>query len=438
MEWHRCGIAELHGLYGREETTPSAVIQSCLARISKLNPQLKAFVEIDTDGALRAALESDARFALGEQRPLEAIPVGIKANIAVAGLSHDAGMAARNGIRAQADAEVVARLREAGAIILGTLNMDEAALGATTDNPFFGQCINPHRAGFTPGGSSGGSAAAVAAGLCVLALGSDTLGSIRIPASYCGVFGLKPSFGKGSSDGLIPLAGRFDTIGPIARSMDDLVLASHVLFPIDLATAMRRARILGLGNSGGVDCATSVKAQFQMVLSEIPPIEEYCGLPSAASRIGEGAIAVTIKDLVPHLVALGEERCGQMSERLSQRIGDGLDRSVEEDAEDTYLMAAVGSMLRDAIGNNGILITPTTPNVAFAHSGTVPPHQCAFTALANIAGLPAISLPVGLDAEGLPIGLQLIGPVGGEALLFAQARMINDRIKGYAPPPAYW
>ena len=189
-----------------------AKVAAALDRIARLNPRIGAFTAIDGDGAMAGAAESAGRIAQGTARPLEGMTIGVKANIDVAGLATTAGVAARRDEIATSDAAVVRRLREAGAIILGHVNMHEAALGATTDNEAYGDTQNPHRAGFTPGGSSGGSSAAVAAGLCDAALGTDTLGSVRIPAAYCGVYGLKPTNGLVDGDGLVSLAARLDRV----------------------------------------------------------------------------------------------------------------------------------------------------------------------------------------------------------------------------------
>jgi aspartyl-tRNA(Asn)/glutamyl-tRNA(Gln) amidotransferase subunit A len=180
---HRLGIADLRRAYAAGDTSPAAVVEHYLARIETHQPQLRCYIEVDGAGARAAAEESGRRIAQGAVRPLEGVPVAVKANIAVEGLEWNAGMEARRGIVAAEDAEAVRRLRAAGAVILGTLNMHEAALGATTDNPWFGRAMNPHRDGYTPGGSSGGSGAAVSAGLCLASLGTDTLGSVRIPAA---------------------------------------------------------------------------------------------------------------------------------------------------------------------------------------------------------------------------------------------------------------
>ena len=192
---------------------------------------------------------------------LAGVTLGIKANIAVNGLPWSAGCELYRNRIAERDARAVAQLRDAGAVILGTLNMEEAALGAKTDNPWFGPVQNPHRAGYTPGGSSGGSAAAVAAGLCDASLGTDTMGSVRIPAAYCGVYGFKPAHAAISQDGLELAEPSLDTIGPLARSLTMLERVARIIsqFGEGSDAAEGAVSIAGLG---GVACSPDVLTAF--------------------------------------------------------------------------------------------------------------------------------------------------------------------------------
>ncbi len=433
------GIGAMRAAYASGSMGPVAVVEQHFARIARHNPSLKAFIELDQATALAEAAASEARYQEDTQLPLDGIPVAVKANIAVKGLELNAGMAARKGMIAEKDAAIVRQLREAGAIILGTLNMHEAALGASTDNPFFGRAINPHGEGRSPGGSSGGSAAAVAAGLCVAAIGTDTLGSIRIPAAYCGVFGLKPSRGGISEDGVVPLSSRFDAIGPIARSMEDLSYLTNILVKPDLSTAMQRSRFLVLEDLGGVLPDPAVQAAFAFALDQILP-EKPTPIPlsNPCGRIRMGAFAMAVHDLIPGLVALGPDRCSQFSDELNRSIEFAVERDRADLAEDQRIVAKTHNELLLALGTNGLLLLPSAPQAAFRQGERPPTNMADWTALANVAGLPALTLPIARDPDGMPIGLQIIGPPGSEALLIAQARMINDRIKGYFSPPAYW
>lgn len=440
-EAHRLGIADLKGAYSRGEFTVHQFVTAQFARIDQHNPQLKAYIDLDRDRALADAAESDRRFKEDQPRPLEGITMGIKSNIAVKGLEHNAGMAPRAGMIAAEDADCVSKLRSAGVIILGTLNMHEAALGATTDNLTYGRCINPHGQnlggeGRTPGGSSGGSGAAVAAGLCTAALGTDTLGSVRIPASYCGVYGLKPTHGPIDA-GMVQLCDTLDAIGPIARSMDDISYLSNILFAPDLATAMQRARFLTLDGLGNVVPEPDVGRAFLSALATLPIAPERLVLPNDAKRIRTAGFARAARELAVHMVELGEERCAMMSDDLARLIEFGVSRDADLLEEDEAILADIRAKITFALGTNGILVLPTAPQVAFPHGTRAPVNQADWTGLANIAGLPAVSIPMGVDAQGLPMGIQMIGPAGAESLLISQARAMDERLRAYAPPPGW-
>ncbi|MFM5914415.1 MAG: amidase [Chakrabartia godavariana] len=436
-DFHRLGIAELHAAFARGDATPSGVLDHFLRRIEALDPALRAFVEVDAKSARAAAFLSDARFAADSRRPLEGIPIAIKANLAVRGLELAAGMEARRGIVAEEDSVVVQRLRDAGAIIIGTTNMHEAALGATTDNPFFGRCVNPHGTALSPGGSSGGSAVAVAAGLCVAAIGTDTLGSIRIPAALCGIYGLKPTPGTILTAGLVPLSPRFDAIGPMARSMDDMAILTNVLCAPDLATAMRRSHFSLLAGFGGTECDPEIAEKMALIQAELPDRQGEIVVRPNCAAVRRATFILSTRDLIPTLVELGEARCARVSPEITALLERVVDRDEERLRRDRTLIDQVAQMLRREIGSNGILVTPTTPVTAFPHDTPMPETIADFTVLANVAGLPAITIPAGRNSADLPIGLQLIGPAGGEAMLIAQARMLDDRIRGYAAPAGY-
>ena len=436
-DFHRLGITELHAAFARGDATPSGVLDHFLRRIEALDPALRAFVEVDAKSARAAAFLSDARFAADSRRPLEGIPIAIKANLAVRGLELAAGMEARRGIVAEEDSVVVQRLRDAGAIIIGTTNMHEAALGATTDNPFFGRCVNPHGTALSPGGSSGGSAVAVAAGLCVAAIGTDTLGSIRIPAALCGIYGLKPTPGTILPAGLVPLSPRFDAIGPMARSMDDMAILTNVLCAPDLATAMRRSHFSLLAGFGGTECDPEIAEKMALIQAELPDRQGEIVVRPNCAAVRRATFILSTRDLIPTLVELGEARCARVSPEITALLERVVDRDEERLRRDRTLIDQVAQMLRREIGSNGILVTPTTPVAAFPHDTPMPETIADFTVLANVAGLPAITIPAGRNSADLPIGLQLIGPAGGEAMLIAQARMLDDRIRGYAAPAGY-
>lgn len=432
-DWHRLGIADLHQAYTAREITPPELLDHMLARIDAVNPHLRAFIDVDRAGAAHDAARAQQGIAGGVLRPLEGVPVAIKANIAVRGLALSAGMAARVDHVAEEDAAVVARLRRAGAIILGTLNMHEAALGATTDNPHFGRAFNPHGLGRTPGGSSGGSGAAVAAGLCVAALGTDTLGSIRIPAAYAGVYGIKPTHGTIGADGLVPLSERFDAIGPLARSLADLETVLGVLMP--LGETMIAPHAMALRGLGGVRCDEAVIRLLHEALDAAGGDPELIALPHPLGEVRTSAFMIAARELDGHLAGLDRARFGSELRFL-------LDLAIRRDATvlaaDDRIVADTRDAVRALVAGASVLILPTTPQGAFPQGERAPVTQADFTAVANIAGLPALSLPAGRDSEGMPLGIQLIGGEGSEPLLFALARTLDTALKGYAPPEAYW
>jgi len=432
---HRLDIGGLHAAYADGRATAAAVVDHYLARIDAHDSAIGAYVEVDRAGARAAAVESDRRIAAGAARPLEGAPIAVKANIAVRGLEWNAGMAVRRGIVADADAESVARLRAAGAVILGTVNMHEAALGATTDNAWFGRTINPHREGHTPGGSSGGSGAAVAAGLCAAALGTDTLGSVRIPAAYTGVYGIKPTHGAVPDDGLVPLSRELDSIGPIGRSLGDLEALLAVL--CDAAEpAPAPTRLVLLDGFDDLDCEPAVLAAYDRALALLADMpRSTLALPDSAADVRFAGFVVAARELIGHLGPARTASADGLSDELRFLLHYADSRSADDVARAGVILARTRAAVRDAVGVDGVLLMPTAPQVAFAHGGRPPVTQAAFTAFANIAGLPAISLPAGLDDGGLPLAVQLVGADHGEAALIALARTLDAGLAGFVPSP---
>lgn len=359
---------------------------------------------------------------------LTGVTIGVKANIAVKGLHWTAGMALFRNRIAERDAEVVARLRTAGASITGMLNMEEAALGAKTDNPWFGATHNPHRMGHTPGGSSGGSGAAVAAGLCDAALGTDTMGSVRIPAAYCGIYGFKPAQTRVSQDGLELAEPSLDAIGPLARSLVLLESVARVISEVgEEDTAGGYATLAALG---GVECDAAVLQGFGAARSAISEVAEIA-LPHKLSRIRFAGFIKTVRFMARHFA---DADPALLSDHLKRLIAYGPRRSDADWAEDQRVLAETAEALHRSLALYGALLLPTAPQTAFAHADTAPANQADFTCLANIAGLPALSLPAGFSADGLPVGVQLLGLPGQESALFARARALDTALNAYHPP----
>lgn len=426
-------IRSLRTAYLAGEVSAVAVVRKQLMRIERLNPKLRAFIEVDQVGALAAAAQSQVRIAAGEQAALEGVPVAIKANIAVAGMQWSAGMAARRGIVARSDAQVVSRLRAAGCIVLGTLNMHEAALGATTDNPWFGRALNPHCADRTPGGSSGGSGAAVAAALCSAALGTDTLGSIRIPAAYNGVYGLKPTPKLIPNDGLVPLAPELDTIGPLARSLDDLEAMLQTLASSPPSHPPLR-RMLVLDSFGSVACEPAIVSAYERAIGALPASPSPVRLEDDPARIRLAGFMLASRELAAYLKTTRADRA-ELSLELGKLLDIGEAREAHLFSSDLAVLSRHRARLREIVGEDGLLLMPTVPQAAFAHTTRPPASQADFTALASVAGLPALSIPAGRNDDGLPVAVQLIGPPGSEWALIAAARIIDERLHGYEPPP---
>lgn len=386
------------------------------------NERLNAFVDFD----------ESATFGTG---PLDGMTIGIKANITVKGLPWTGGIGGYRDRIASRDAEAVAKLRAAGAAIIGTLNMEEAALGAKTDNPFFGATQNPHHIGYSPGGSSGGSAAAVAAGMCDLALGTDTMGSVRIPAAYCGIYGLKPTRGAISQDGLEIAEATLDSIGPMARSLEELEACSRVL--LDMKSPQVIDNIELLENLGGVECEPSVLENYRKACTALGATDSF-PLPYPLTRIRYAGFILTSLALAESLAELIETDPDGLSDNLKFLLSFGPKRSPSDLAEDRTILAEVSDVVNAVVGQHGAILLPTAPQAAFSHADKAPANQADFTCLANIAGLPAISIPAGWNDEGLPVAVQLIGPAGNEAGLLQLATKLDNNLSAYRQPSPFY
>ena len=415
----------------------------CLARVVRHDAALRVFTTLTADAARGAATDSDKRRAQGTSLgPFDGIPVALKDNIDLVGTPATAGMASRAQIVSTEDAVVTARLRAAGAVILGKVNMHEAALGATNDNPLYGRTYNPHRITHTPGGSSGGSGAAVAAGSCLAAVGTDTLGSIRVPAAYCGVAGIKGTRGLVSPRGVVPLSWTFDHVGPLAHSVRDLGLLLDVIAGFDPACAESvaapgtqtydpgaPASLAGvrLGRldltDAGVD--PDVAAGFAEAIdvlaglgAEIVPVSiagyDFSGLRRAGLMISEAEGAVA------HAADLAD-RPEQFSDEFRAMLGYGARLPAVRLVRAQREIAAAQQRIRVAFADLDAVVMPTTPQTAFDFSEAVPVNQADLTAIANLTDRPAVSVPMGFAANGLPIGLQVVGPRFGEAAILRYA-----------------
>ncbi len=412
-----------------------------LDAIEHSQPTLNAFIAIDRERTLAAARDSDAHRARQGARALEGVAIAVKDNLDVAGWRTTAGMATRRDAAPAAhDSAAVAKLRDAGAVILGKLNMHEAALGADNLNPHFGACHNPHRHGYTPGGSSGGSGAAVAANLCSAALGSDSMGSVRIPASYCGVFGLKPSFGAISPRGSVCVSRRLDHVGPLARSARDLGLLLAAMAGFDPACAQSRAvefaaagagpRRIGVPALTAIDIDPEVGAAFVRGLDMLRAAGHLIvALPAAQLDSGtvrrSGLLVCEAEMLVEHADHWRTRRA-DFSPQLAGMLAWAERKSALEFVAAQRAMDAAQVQVQMWLASCDVLASPTTPQRAFAFGAPVPANQADLTCFASMAGVPALSLPLPVGAGELPIGLQLIGRIGDDLRLLALAQTCSE------------
>jgi aspartyl-tRNA(Asn)/glutamyl-tRNA(Gln) amidotransferase subunit A len=353
--------------------------------------------------------------------PLADRVIGVKSNIAVAGQAWTAGIGARADRIVAEDAPVVATLRGAGALILSRLAMDEGALGAATDNPHFGRCDNPAWPGHSAGGSSGGSAAAVAGGLVDAALGSDTMGSVRIPAAYCGVYGLTLGQGVLTLDGVVPLAPSLDALGVLARTPAVIAEVLSVLAP--------ECPQLEIDGWCAPDLAWGGRCTPEVVrfLSRCAgALETVLGAPVAAP-------ALDLDGLRADAFLLTEIE-GSQSLGVEPGLSSGLRKLLEYGLRVPEWKAdAVRARLTDAserltaaLAPARVMLLPTVAEPAFAHGTRAPVAQAEFTAPANVAGLPALAIPA--PEASPPVSVQLIGPPKSERALLTLADRIRDTL----------
>jgi aspartyl-tRNA(Asn)/glutamyl-tRNA(Gln) amidotransferase subunit A len=427
------GAAALSARLERGETTSLGLTEMFLGRIRRHDKALNSYLRTTAESAVAEARAADARRAVGLERgPLDGVPVALKDNIDVAGVPTTAGVEARRHHVAARDATVSARLKAAGAVILGKLNMHEGAHGATTANEAFGYCYNPHRPGFTPGGSSGGSGAAVAAGLCAAAVGSDTLGSIRIPSSFCGVSGIKPTHGAVSTAGVVPLAFALDHVGPLGHRVADLALMLEVMAAPDVAdpfSAMAPRALhavdaqpgslagLRLGRLTDLDGFAADAVHADIVQGYERALAVLRGLGASIVDVSLGdyrhnairpkAMLIIEADLALVYADELEKNLNGFSPVFRDGVAFGRQQSAPKLAAALETLRAVKPIAHALFAEVDALITPTTPCTAFSFTEAMPKTLTAFTAFANYTGAPAVSVPMGFTEDRLPMGLQI-------------------------------
>jgi len=449
-------IHELTDAYRRGDLTPTAVAEDYLARIGALDGKVGAYLTVVSEQALAAARESERRWRAGSPRgPLDGAPIALKDVMCTAGVRTTAGSKMLERFVPPYHATTVERLQVAGAVVLGKTNLDEFAMGSSTEHSAFRPTRNPWDLARVPGGSSGGSAAAVAGGLAAGAYGSDTGGSIRQPAAFCGVVGLKPTYGRVSRYGLIALASSLDQIGPLAQDVTDAALllggvaghdgrdATSIQAPVpDYAAELAKnvaGLTLGLPDEYFPD---GIDPQVERAVREA--IDVLKGLGARVERV---SLPTTRHALAAYYVILPAEASSNLARYDGVKYGlriAGRDliemqsrtRSTGFGAEvkrrimlGTYALSAgyydayygkaqsVRTLVRRefaaAFAKVDLIVAPTTPNVAFKHGEKEDPLSMylndVFTIPGNLAGIPGVSVPCGFSAAGLPIGLQVLG-----------------------------
>jgi aspartyl-tRNA(Asn)/glutamyl-tRNA(Gln) amidotransferase subunit A len=410
-----------------KEVSSEAVTEECLGRIAADNPRLNAFILVLADEARRQAREADRELAAGRDRgPLHGVPLSVKDLFDLRGVATTAASRVRDGHIARDDAPSMAHLRQAGAVFVGKTNLHEFAFGTTNEDSAFGPARNPHDPSRSPGGSSGGSGASVAAGMALATIGTDTGGSIRIPAAACGIVGLKPSWGEVSIDGVVPLSRTLDHVGPLAQSVADAGLVYHAL--LGHAGAVTPAPLpvnsLRLAVARGYFCERldhDVRARFEEAVDR---------LRTAGARVADIDIrdAADTGPVYLHIVlsdaaAYHAATLDAMPDRYTANVRLRLEMGRYVLAEDYVRALGAREQLRRevdaALAQHDALMLPTLPIPAPPIGATtvqvgdtaepVRNVMLRLTQLFNVTGHPAISIPSGLTRDGLPCGVQLVG-----------------------------
>ncbi|HHP7230070.1 MAG TPA: Asp-tRNA(Asn)/Glu-tRNA(Gln) amidotransferase subunit GatA [Xenococcaceae cyanobacterium] len=477
-------IKELHQQLVNQERTAVEITTEALDRINTIEPKVKAFLSVTADYALAQAQKTDSKIAAGaEIGILEGIPLGIKDNMCTQGIRTTCASQILANFIPPYESTVTQKLKDAGAVMVGKTNLDEFAMGSSTENSGFQVTANPWDLARVPGGSSGGSAAAVAAGECVVSLGSDTGGSIRQPAALCGVVGLKPTYGLVSRFGLVAYASSLDQIGPLARNVEDAAILLGAIAGHDRrdATSLNLAvpdytqylqpklkkglkigiikETFGEGLDNVVaDRVQKAIAQFQELGAEVQEIScprfryglpvYYIIAPSEASAnlARYDAVKYGMRQDAANLVEMyANTRAAGFGTEVKRRIMLGT-YALSAGYYDAYYLKAqkVRTLIKQdfeqAFAAVDVLISPTSPTTAFkAGEKTADPLSMYLSDLmtipVNLAGLPGMSLPCGFDEAGLPIGMQLIGNVLREDLLFHVAYAYEQATEWHKKQP---
>lgn len=475
MEIGEMSLGQLKKLLDNKEISALEMTKGILGHIAQLDPEVNAFITITEEEALFAAKEADARIANKEGiTPLTGIPIAIKDNICTKGVKTTCGSKMLVNFIPSYDATVITKLKQAGAVLIGKTNLDEFAMGSSTESSYFGLTRNPWDLKRIPGGSSGGSAAAVAAGMVPLALGSDTGGSIRQPAAFCGIFGLKPTYGRVSRYGLVPYASSLDQVGPMARTAKDLAVLYHYISgydPLDSTTAPLLPEKVNDLPRGLKGLRFGIPREYYDKKIDPGIKEKLLLVADLLEKAGCIPVEVSLPSLeyaaaIYYLIAFAEAssnlarydgvRYGYRSEEQIDMISmfrqtreEGFGREVKrrillgtyfltpEYYEDYYLKAEKGRirMKKDfarAFLECEFMLTPTTtvmPNIIREKTDDLLSKYLSevCTVAANLTGIPALTFPCGC-INGLPVGAQLMAPAGKEETLFRVASFIEGEL----------
>ena len=457
-------ISEVSELLRRRKLSPVELTRSILDRIEKLNPALNAFITVTADQAMKSAQEAESEIQQKKWRgPLHGVPLALKDLFDTAGVRTTAGSAMFKDRVPAEDAEVVRRLKAAGAVLLGKTNMHEFAFGGSSLVTYYGGVHNPWNLAYIAGGSSGGSAAAVAAALCFGALGSDTAGSIRNPAAYCGIVGLKPTYGLVSTRGVIPLSWSLDHVGPMTRTVTDTALLLQAIAGYD--PEERTSRRMDVPNY-----SSALHTRPASLRLGVPRDFFFEGLDPEIEAATNRALAVLekltagIRDVSISARTQEELRATVRSAEAYAYHAELIARSPELYQPETLgrlrAGAAVGAVeyihavqqlerTRRSIGEVfrtvDAIVTPTCPinPPAIAQIG---PHRNGSPEFVarniqdsspfNVYGWPAISVPCGFTSKGLPIGLQISGPLGGDAVVLQVAHAYEQATEWHKKFPS--
>jgi len=425
-------VHELGPLLESRRVSPVEVTEAVLRNVTRHDDTLRAYIEVYRDDALRVARAAESEIAGGRYRgPLHGIPLALKDNIYVADRVTTMGSKIHADFVSPTSAAVVDRLSEAGAVLLGKLNMHEYALGGTTDNPHHGTCRNPWDLDRSPGGSSGGSAAALASNMASAALGSDTSGSIRIPAAFCGIVGLKPTYGRVSRFGCFPEAWTLDHLGPMTRSVRDAAIVLDVISghdprdpgsldlpPTATARALRRScegMTIGVVEDFYFDevddeIARCVRAGIDVLRAQGAQVEAI-SIPG----LKDCEYALTIIDTCETSTDYGDDvrlllECGELPSAVDYLEAQQIRRHLRAEVQAAFTRVDV------IVGPTVPIRTPTIGQETAKLNGRdvdALENLIRLVGPASLLGLPTLSVPCGL-VEGMPVGMQVIGPAAGE------------------------